>query len=331
MTEKNILNILESKNIDNIKQKLAFMESKGYKFVLRYEQNYPKRLKDIYDPPHILYYRGRLPDNDRPSIAIIGARECTQYGIYNAMRFASELANNGFQIISGLARGIDEAAHKGVISVEDGTTFAILGCGVDICSPKENINTFMETIANGGVLSEYPIGASPIAGNFPRRNRIISGLCDGILVVEARKKSGSLITVDMALEQGKDVYAIPGMITSNLSEGCNNIIKLGAKLVTDISDILEDYRDYLYRRNLDKNTKANYEKCMSNLVKKKVFLERREKIVYASLRLESKHIDEIVCETGLSIGEVIKILFDLEEKKLVIQTKNNYYTRLNLG
>ena len=331
ITKKNILDILESKNIDNIKQKMDFMKTKGYKFILRYEPNYPKRLKDIYDPPHILYYRGRLPDSDVPSIAIIGARECTQYGLYNAMKFANELANNGFQIVSGLARGIDEAAHKGVISASNGSTFAVLGCGVDICYPKENINTFVNTIANGGIISEYPIGASPIAGNFPKRNRIISGLCDGILVVEARKKSGSLITVDMALEQGKDVYAIPGKIDSHLSDGCNNIIKLGAKLVTDVNDILEDYSDYLYRRNSVKSYTKIDENFVSELGKNKIFLERHEKIVYASLRLESKHIDQIVCETGLSIGEVIKILFDLEEKKLVIQTRNNYYTRLNLG
>ena len=350
LSEKNIFNILESKDVYCIKTNLENMESKGYKFVLRYEQNYPKRLKDIYAPPHILYYRGELPKEEVPSIAIIGARECTSYGMHYATKFAYELASKGFQIISGLARGIDTAAHLGAIESKVGKTFGVLGCGVDVCYPKSNIDTFMQTINHGGIISECPIGAIPVAGNFPMRNRIISGLCDGILVIEARKQSGSLITVDLALEQGKDVYALPGAINSLLSEGCNNIIKIGAKSVTKVEDILEDYSNYLYRRNSvnyitnesnksDKMSLLNDEKINDDLdddldeflEKNKIYLERHEKIVYASLRLESKHIDSIVYETGFSIGEVIKILFDLEEKKLVIQTQNNYYTRLNLG
>ena len=190
-------------------------------------------------------------------------------------------------------------------------------------------------IKNGGlIISEYGLYEERKSENFPKRNRIMSGLSDGILVIEARKKSGTLITVDLALEQGKDIYALPGGINSLLSEGCNNLIKNGAKLVTKVDDILEDYSDYLYRRNSKKNQENNSKKeeNFDNYLKKnKIFLEREEKIVYASLRLESKHIDEIMCETGFSIGEVIKILFDLEEKNLVIQRGNNYYEGLNLG
>ena len=360
ISEKNILEINNSKKPLEIKQKIKIMETKGYKFVLRDDKNYPNKLTNIYDPPHILYYRGRLPDENVPSIAIIGARECTKYGMYYAYKLSTELASYGFQIISGLARGIDVVAHKGALEC-NGTTFGILGCGVDICYPNENIDTFIKTIECGGVISEYPPGMSPKAGNFPMRNRIISALCDGVLVIEARKKSGTLITVDLALEHGKEIYALPGGINSSLSEGCNNLIKYGAKIVTTVNDILEDYEDYLYRRNSIKNQdklnikldkileenrsdsekkieeyvgenenceKENFEKYLK---KNKIFLERQEKIVYASLRLESKHIDEIVCETGFSIGEVIKILFNLEEKNLIIQSRSNYYEGLNLG
>jgi DNA processing protein len=189
----------------------------------------------------------------------------------------------------------------------------------------------MDMMDRGGIISECPIGASPVAGNFPRRNRIISGLCDGILVVEARKKSGSLITVDIALEQGKEIYTIPGAISSSLSEGCNNIIKLGAKVVTSVDDILEDFSDFIYRRNLTLKDSNLTDELETDSKKSKIFLESKEKIVYASLCFESKHIDDIVCETGLSIGEVIKILFGLEEKNLVVQTQSNYYERLNMG
>ncbi len=356
MSKKNILDLINSKKPSEIKAKLKSMENKGYKFVLRDDKNYPNKLTNIYDSPHILYYRGELPDENVPSIAIIGARECTKYGMYYAYKLSSELAALGFQIISGLARGIDVVAHKGALDSE-GRTYGILGCGVDICYPKENIDTFMRTIEHGGIISEYPLHSVPVQGNFPMRNRIISALCDGVLVIEARKKSGTLITVDLALDHGKEIYALPGGINSSLSEGCNNLIKNGAKIVTSINDILEDFEDYIYRRNSIENedkhgnisnkNESDLEKNINEidtrgeleveedfekyLKKNKIFLEREEKIVYASLRLESKHIDEIVCETGFSIGEVIKILFDLEEKKLVIQRRNNYYEGLNLG
>ncbi|MBE5934338.1 MAG: DNA-protecting protein DprA [Lachnospiraceae bacterium] len=330
LNKKNIYDILEGKDPYKIKEKLSIMEKRGYNFVLREEKNYPKRLTYVYDCPHILYYRGKLPDNNVPSIGIIGARECTKYGLYYANMFAEKLASYGFQIISGLARGIDVAAHKGAIQ-NSGATFAVLGCGIDICYPKENIDTFMKTLENGGIISEYPMYTIPKAGNFPMRNRIISGISDGLLVIEAKKKSGSLITVDMALEQGKDIYALPGGINSALSEGCNNLIKNGAKLVTSVDDILEDFSDYIYRRNSVKNLNDDQDEIGRICEKNKIFLESHEKIVYASLRLESKHIDEIVCETGFSIGEIFSILFKLEEKGLVIQSKNNFYGRLNLG
>ena len=252
ISKKNILDIFNSKKPLEIKEKLKSMEDRGYKFVLRDDKNYPNKLTNIYDPPHILYYRGRLPDENVPSIAIIGARECTKYGMYYAYKFSSELATLGFQVISGLARGVDVVAHKGALDSE-GATYGILGCGVDICYPNENIDTFMNTLEHGGIISEYPLHTSPKPGNFPKRNRIISALCDGLLVIEARKKSGTLITVDLALEHGKEIYALPGGINSSLSEGCNNLIKNGAKIVTSIDDILEDFEDYLYRRNSIKN------------------------------------------------------------------------------
>lgn len=325
LTEKNILAIQNSKNIDKIKKNMEVLQSKGIDFVLRNEQKYPKKLAEIYNPPWILYYRGDLPREDRPSIAIVGARNCTEYGSFITRKLARELAECGFQIISGMARGIDAYAHKGALECEYGKTFGILGCGIDTCYPRENIDIFMNTINNGGIISEYPMYTIARAGNFPMRNRIISGLADALLVVEARKKSGSLITVDLALEQGKEVYVIPGRMDDPLSEGCNNLIKMGAKLVTCVEDILEDFsciNKEVKSKKRNENMCIKSEEC-ENL------LASNEKIVYACLRLEPKHMDEILCETQLGLSEVIKILFSLEEKNMIIQNRNNYYSRLN--
>ena len=327
--QKKIIDIQNSKNIDKIKKSIKLLENKGIEFVLRNEQKYPKKLAEIYNPPWILYYRGNLPSEDKPSIAIVGARNCTEYGSQVTRILARKLAEYGFQVISGMARGIDSCAHKGALDCEYGKTYGILGCGIDTCYPEENIDIFMQTIHNGGIISEYPMYTIASAGNFPMRNRIISGLADALLVVEARKKSGSLITVDLALEQGKEVYVIPGRMDDPLSEGCNNLIKMGAKLVTSVEDIIEDFRGKFLQLKIIDNKDKQEEHMCNNGEEYKNILASNEKIVYACLRLEPKHIDEILCETQLGFSEVIKILFSLEEKNLIIQNRNNYFSRLN--
>ena len=202
------------------------------------KKEYPERMKSFSDMPEGIYVKGRLPRDDRPSAAIVGGRVCSAYGREQARRFAREMAASGVQIISGLASGIDAAAHEGALE-GGGTTFAVLGCGVNICYPRENYPLMRKILAQeGGVLSEFPPGERPLAWHFPQRNRLISALADLVLVVEARKKSGSLITADFALEQGKSVYALPGRVNDSLSEGSNRLIAQGAGIAVEPSVLL---------------------------------------------------------------------------------------------
>lgn len=201
------------------------------------DAEYPERLKNLDCPPYILYYMGKLPDKTKPAIAIVGARECSEYGAYTANAFATHLARAGVDIISGMARGIDGIGQQAAIDAK-GSTFAVLGCGVDVCYPASNRKLYRMIKQQGGILSPYPPGTMPQKNLFPYRNKIVAGLSDSVLVIEARRKSGTWITVDMALEQGKDVYAVPGRLTDRLSDGCNLLIKQGAGIVLSPDDLL---------------------------------------------------------------------------------------------
>ncbi len=203
------------------------------------DQKYPKLLRQIYDPPKCLYIQGNIDILNNPSIAIVGCREPTQYGKSAAKYFAYNLAKNDFNIVSGLAKGIDSFSHIGALQAK-GKTIAVVGCGLDIIYPKENEKLAKQILETGGVIiSEYPLGTKPDKKNFPARNRIISGISSGIIVVEAKEKSGSLITADFAMEQGKDVFSVPGNINSLNSIGTNNLIKDGAIPATNYNDVLK--------------------------------------------------------------------------------------------
>lgn len=203
---------------------------------------YPQKLKEIYDPPTMIYVLGNDEILNEKAIAIVGARKATTYGKNIALEIAKELSQKRINIISGLAIGIDTFAHIGSIRAQSlGKTIAVLGSGIDKIYPKENIELARKIIKSGGcIISEYPVGTEPEKKNFPQRNRIISGLSNGILVVEAGKKSGALITAEFGLEQGKEIFAIPGDITKKQSEGCNLLIKDGAKIVLSVEEILEE-------------------------------------------------------------------------------------------
>ena len=204
------------------------------------DKEYPARMKPLPGMPKGIYVKGKLPRDDLPSAAIVGGRACSAYGREQARRFARELAAAGVQIISGLASGIDAAAHEGALE-GGGLTFAVLGCGVNICYPRENYPLMRRILEQeGGVLSEFQPGERPLAWHFPQRNRVISALADLVLVVEARQKSGSLITADYALEQGKSVYALPGRVNETLSEGSNRLIAQGAGIAVDPTALLEE-------------------------------------------------------------------------------------------
>lgn len=202
-------------------------------------RDYPRKLTLIAGPPKILYYRGEIPDADRKSIAVVGARSCSQYGRTIAEEFGRQFAAAGIAVISGMARGIDSICQYSALS-NGGCSVGVLGCGADICYPPENRELYEMLIRDGAVISEYPVSAPPLGRYFPARNRIISGLSDAVVVVEAREKSGTMITVDFALEQGKDVYAVPGRITDCLSGGCNRLIRQGADLVLTAQELIDE-------------------------------------------------------------------------------------------
>ncbi len=315
LKEEDRKNIIKSKDINLIKKDYNKLHKKSIVLITKDDKKYPNKLKNIYDPPFGLYVRGSLPQDNILSIAIVGARACSDYGREVATNISRELASKGVQIISGLAHGVDSFAHAGALKAK-GQTFAVLGCGIDICYPKENFNIYMDIGKQGGIISEYGIGRQAIAYQFPMRNRIISALSDGILIVEAKEKSGSLITADSGLEQGKNIYSIPGNIYSKLSEGTNNLIKMGAKIVSNSQDILEDY-------------KYNYINSKDNIAQKDKLLEKKEKIVYACLSCLPKHMNSIAEETGFTIEELSEILLQLELKNMIKEIRKNYFSYIS--
>lgn len=224
----------------NLEKYIEYMLKNNIQLIKINDEDYPEKLKQIYDPPGVLYLKGNRKILNEKSIAIVGCRLCTKYGKEVAKKIAYNVSLNNINVISGLARGIDTCSHLGTLAA-NGKTIGVMGCGLDRVYPEENKMIFEEIINKGGaVISEYVIGTKPLAKNFPRRNRIISGISDGLVVVEAKGKSGTLITVDFALAQGKEIYVVPGNITSPNSYGTNELIKQGAKVVTCAEDILED-------------------------------------------------------------------------------------------
>ena len=235
-----------------------------------------------------------------------------------ALQYGKCLGHAGVQVISGMARGIDGAGQRGALN-GDGTTFAVLGCGVDVCYPRENIGLYMDIQKKGGIISEFPPGTEPLARNFPMRNRIISGLAEWILVIEAKEKSGSLITADMALEQGRDIYALPGMVTEPLSCGCNRLIRQGAGILLNEEDLLEE----LVIKGLLKKKIA-----IISDTKNKIKLETKENLVYSKLGLYPRGLDDLQRETGLTPQEVMGICVSLQLKGCIQERSKNYYVRV---
>lgn len=234
--------IISNKNLkEDVKRHLEFIQKHNIDIIGIDDKEYPELLKNIYNPPLNLYIIGNKEILNEANIAIVGCRDATEYGKNVAQNFAYNLSKDGFNIVSGLARGIDSCAHFGAVKANK-KTIAVLGNGLDTIFPPENIKLAKDIIRTGGaIISEYPLGTKPERNNFPARNRIISGICNGVLVVEAKPKSGTMITVDFALEQGRDVFVIPGNIDSVNSMGTNELIRQGAKLVTSPDEIVEEY------------------------------------------------------------------------------------------
>ncbi len=287
------------------------LSDRGIRFITPLDSEYPKGLLHIYDYPMGLYVRGCFPNGKRPRAAVVGARACSSYGARTARRMAAELAQKGVQIISGLALGIDGEAHRGALEA-GGETYAVLGCGVDICYPKSHAGLLERILEKGGVLSEYPPGQQPLAWHFPVRNRIISGLSDAVLVMEAREKSGSLITAEAGLEQGKEIFALPGRIGDPLSQGCNRLIQEGANLLSSAEQVLDSMGVF-------------YEKTNFADGKDRKGLAKIEKMVYSCLDSEPRHLEEIARAAGLSVSQAMSTLLELELAGYAVRTEGSYY------
>jgi DNA processing protein len=294
-----------------IERNLKKLKNQGVKVIALDSDRYPEMLRNIQDPPLVIYMKGDMTPEDKYAIAIVGSRKPTPYGISVTETMASELASMGFTIVSGLARGIDTAAHKGGVRC-GGRSIAVLGSGIDVPYPPEN-KGLMERISKAGcVLSEFAPGTPPNKENFPRRNRIISGLSLGVLVVEAAAESGALITARYALEQGREVFSIPGNINSKVSSGTNELIKQGAKPVVKAEDIVEELAPLL--RGFIKSKE-----------KVKISVSDEEKALCKIMTGEPKHIDDISRESGMPVSKALAVLLGLELKGIVKQLEGKRF------
>jgi DNA processing protein len=299
-----------------VEKELYLLREVGGRVITLKDEEYPKRLRDIYDPPPLLYIRGELKKEDEFAVSVVGSRKTTPYGRWFTEKVSQELARQGVTIVSGMARGIDSLAHWGAIS-GGGRTIAVLGCGVDVIYPSENRNLFTKIIDHGAILSEFPMGSPPEGGHFPRRNRIISGLSFGVVVVQASEKSGSLITAGYALEQGREVFAVPGNVGTEGSRGTHRLIKEGAKLVETSEDILEEL--------LPQWRKAR--EVTPEVEIPKPDLTEEEKVLYELLDEAPLHIDMIIRESRMDPGKVSSLLLNLELKGLVSQGSGKCFSK----
>lgn len=295
-------------------------EAAGVRIVTFADKEYPSNLKEVHDPPPYLYVRGGLRPDDKVAVAIVGSRMATNYGRQITRKIARELAGKGITIVSGGARGIDTEAHRGALS-SGGRTVSVLGCGIDVAYPSENEELFGLIAEKGAVVSEYPMGTPPEPGNFPPRNRIISGMSLGAVVIEAAGDSGSLITASYSLEQGREVYAVPGNVVSPTSRGTNSLIKKGAKLVESAQDILLDLFPYLkgYLKELD----LEGERTAT------IDMGPEEKALFECVSIEPLHVDALASKSGMTISKALSLLLDLELKGAVKQVGGMRYIREN--
>lgn len=274
-----------------------------------FDSRFPERLREIPESPGCIYLKGRLPDPVEMTVGIIGARDGTEYGKMVARTLAKELSEYEISIISGMAYGIDTAAHEGAL-LGGGKTYAVLGCGVDICYPAINKKLYSKIQEEGGIISEYPEGSPPLPHHFVARNRLIAGLSDILIVVEAKERSGTFITVDRALEQGKQVFVVPGRITDPLSRGCNKLLMEGASLCLSKEDILSCFSIEAGKDN-----------------EKKPNLKGEEKRIYNALDLEGKHIDVLYKELEIPLQSLYSVLVKLEIEGYCESFSSSYYRK----
>lgn len=308
------LKIAESGKNDLFRGELEKIKRNGIDFIYPGCGKYPERLKNLKDAPFCLYVKGRLPREDRPCAGMVGARACSDYGKEYGRKFAKALAREEVQIVSGMAMGIDSVCAEAAIRA-GGTTFAILGGGVDVIYPRENIELYYRIIeTGGGIISEYPMGAPPIAWQFPLRNRLISGFSDRLLIIEAAKRSGTLTTAMYALEQGKFIYALPGRVNDRLSQGCNSLIADGAGVLLDTETVINDfYSSGIWKKTVlpGEEKPESFSGGFSDFAQRKVIM---------SLGTETAGTETIAAKTGLTLETVTEALSELELDGFVVRT-----------
>ncbi len=316
LDEEGARTLTSSDILDHADIEIEKLRRKKYTILTLEDSRYPDYLREIFDPPCVLYCAGKVELLNGPAISIVGARKPTPYGRAVAERLSRDLASRGLIVVSGMARGIDSIAHWGAL--QGGETVAVLGSGLDRVYPKENKMLFEKIMDNGTVISEYPLTSPPLGHHFPMRNRIISGLSLALVVVEAAAKSGSLISARLALEQNRDVMAVPGNLTSEMSRGTNCLIKGGAKLVENWEDVVDELPSPLRERLLATKDEKELQPGMSD----------QEKKIFTSLRPDCQtHVDELVEMTHLSVSEVLSLLLRMELKGLVVQNPGKFFQR----
>jgi DNA processing protein len=291
----------------------------GCQIVTQQDENYPELLRQIYDPPIVLYVKGTLTSRDKNSVAMVGSRMTTAYGMNAARKLAYQLAYMGVTVVSGGARGIDSAAHQGALSAK-GRTIAVLGTGINQIFPAENVSLFEKIVASGALITQFPFNRPGDKQSFPIRNRIVAGMTLGTVVVEANLTSGALITANMAVENGRQLFAVPGPIDSPRSKGCHDLIKKGAKLCEGAEDILSEF-EYLFPAS-NKPPAFGETGVLPGLT-----LTDNEQKVYDALGNEEKHMDEIIEGSGLPVSAVSVALLSMEMKRLVKQTPGKIFVR----
>ena len=335
LSKSDIKSIMDAQDEKYLKEHEDCLAQRGISFVGIKNEKYPALLRQIPDPPLGLYILGKLPEDALTCVSIIGSRKSSDYGLDVAYALSKDLAQSGVVIVSGMARGIDSMAHKGAID-GSGKTMAVLGCGVDVCYPPENRALMDRIRQNGCVISEYYPGTSPIPINFPRRNRIISGLSAGTVIVEASDKSGTLITANHALEQGREVMAVPGNVTSRLSRGTNELIKDGAVVVLDYKDILnvlsiedkgQKIEEHINIKNAKEKEANNTNKINNNIPKIPPDLSNDEKIVYSKIINKPMNIDELIQSAdNIDAQNISSALMLLEIKGYIRKAAGYKYT-----
>ena len=311
--------ILANRDLEKAQHELTRCRDAGINLVLRGTDDYPRMLAEICDPPNVLYCRGNLEPPDELTIAIVGSRRCTLYGRQQAERLAGTLARAGMTVASGLARGIDAAAHRGALAV-GGRTIAVMASGLAGIYPPEHAELAEEVVASGVMMSESPLEQKPVAGLFPQRNRVISGLSLGVILVEASRRSGALHTARHAMEQGREVFAVPGRIDSLASEGCHNLIRDGVTLIRHADDVLEALGPLMQpvRRSADEEVHSPRELTLTD--------QQRE--ILNHVTTEPLLIDEVLRHSGLEPSRVLATLTILEMKRMVRRLPGGYLVRI---